>query len=262
MPDTTPTHIQRWLDGALPVIQADDRFLGVAAGGSWLRGELDDWSDLDLILAVTDAAHAAVMEQRAAIAGGWGTLVAHFTGEHVGEPRLLICLYDDPLVHVDLKFVVTDELRDRVEDPEVLWERDGAFTRGMRESDAHWPVRDPQWIEDRFWTWLHYSAAKLGRGELFETVSALDFLRGQVLIPLAMQRAQHHPQGARRVEQRLPDAERAKLAATIAPLDAAACGAALQAAADCYRAWREAAAPNTRAEQVVMAYLDGVRDGL
>ncbi|MER7057532.1 MULTISPECIES: hypothetical protein [unclassified Streptomyces] len=27
---------------------------------------------------------------------------------------------------------------------------------------------DLQWIEDRFWIWVHYGATKLGRGELFE----------------------------------------------------------------------------------------------
>ena len=30
---------------------------------------------------------------------------ATFTGEHVGESRVLICLYGPPLLHVDLKFV-------------------------------------------------------------------------------------------------------------------------------------------------------------
>ena len=40
-----------------------------------------------------------------AFAAGLGPLLACFTGEHVGEPRLLIALYGPPPVHVDLKFV-------------------------------------------------------------------------------------------------------------------------------------------------------------
>jgi hypothetical protein len=31
-------------------------------------------------------------------------LLVGFTGEHVGEPRVLICLYGPPVLHVDLKF--------------------------------------------------------------------------------------------------------------------------------------------------------------
>lgn len=262
MPTAVPTHIQRWLDRALPLIAADTRFVGVAAGGSWLRDELDEWSDLDLVVAVSNDAHAAVMADRPALAAAWGTLVAQFTGEHVGEPRLLICLYDRPLLHVDLKFVTTSELASRVEDPEVLWERDGALTAGLRAGTAHWPVPDPQWLEDRFWCWLHYSACKLGRGELFETLAALDFLRGHVLIPLAMQQSQHPPQGARRVEQRLAPAMQRQLAATIGRLDAAHCGAALLAAAHCYRGLRAhtAAVPNTAAEHAAMTLLGLLAD--
>jgi hypothetical protein len=52
-----------------------------------------------------------------------GNLLAAFTGEHVGEPRLLICLFADPLMHVDLKFISLGQLSSRVEDPVILWER-------------------------------------------------------------------------------------------------------------------------------------------
>ena len=52
-----------------------------------------------------------------------GPLLASFTGEHVGEPLLLICLYGPPLIHVDLKFVALHDLEHRVEDGIVVWER-------------------------------------------------------------------------------------------------------------------------------------------
>ena len=45
------------------------------------------------------------MGERRTIAESCGGLLAAFTGEHVGEPRLLICLYGPPLAHVNLKFV-------------------------------------------------------------------------------------------------------------------------------------------------------------
>lgn len=49
------------------------------------------------------------------LAGTLGHLLHAFTGEHVGEPRLLICLYGPELLHVDLKFVTLEMLTQRVE---------------------------------------------------------------------------------------------------------------------------------------------------
>ena len=118
-PNPAWTLHQTWLDGALPHWQGDERFLGVAAAGSWLRDELDAWSDLDLVLCVRPDAIDAVMAERATMAATLGPLLTHFTGEHVGEPRLLICLYGPPLLHVDLKFITPEQGADRVEDPAI-----------------------------------------------------------------------------------------------------------------------------------------------
>lgn len=51
-----------------------------------------------------------IMAQRMAFAGTLGHLLHAFTGEHVGEPRLLICLFGPQLLHVDLKFITLDML--------------------------------------------------------------------------------------------------------------------------------------------------------
>ena len=74
-----------------------------------------------------------------AFAAGLGLLLACFTGEHVGEPRLLIALYGPPPLHVDLKFVADRDLDDRVEDGLVLWQRDGAVEAALRRAEAVWP---------------------------------------------------------------------------------------------------------------------------
>ena len=76
---------------------------------------------------------------------------------------------------------------------------------------------------------------------------------------MAMQRSSHNPQGARRVEQRLGADEQARLAATVAALDPASCGAALQAAADCYRELRDGVEVGAEAEHAAMAFLKRVR---
>ena len=99
----------------------------------------------------------------------------------------------------------------------------------MAASPAVWPRPDPQWIEDRFWIWVHYVAVKIGRGELFEAADGYAFLRGVVLGPLLAVERGVRPQGVRRIEQVAPDAMPA-LERTVARLDAASCVAALREA--------------------------------
>jgi hypothetical protein len=213
----------------------DGRFLGLAAGGSILTGDFDAYSDLDLIVVVADKHHASVMQQRAAIAATWGTLLAAFPGDHVGEPRLLICLYADPLLHVDLKFLSLDELAHRVEDPLVLWESAEVISQCLRETGPAPQAVDAQWVEDRFWIWIHYAATKLGRGELFEVLDMLAYVRGQVLVPLASQVRGSTPRGVRRVEQQAPDLVPA-LALTVASHDPRGCASAI---GQCVRMYRD-----------------------
>ncbi len=73
--------------------------------GIVVMGSMDEFSDIDLVLVIDPPTIDDVMHERTMIASRLGRLVAAFTGEHVGEPRLLICLYDDPVLHVDFKFV-------------------------------------------------------------------------------------------------------------------------------------------------------------
>jgi hypothetical protein len=231
-----------FLATALERLQADARLLGVAAGGSVLTRSADEYSDLDLVIAVEPASFQAVLEEGQRIAADLGPLLAAFTGEHVAEPRLLICLYGPPLLHVDLKFVALPDLAERVEDPLVLWERDGRVSAALSRGTAAYPQPDLQWIEDRFWTWVHYTTVKIGRGELFEALDALAFLRNGVLGPLALQAKGARPQGLRRIEFLAPDFA-AEMRRTIGGYDARLCAEALQAAADLYRRLRTQLAP-------------------
>lgn len=232
----------RFVAEALPILQDDVRIVGVAAGGSFAQGGVDVHSDLDLVVAVEPSAHAAVLAEAPALAARLGPLLAAFTGEHVGEPRLLICLYGPPLLHVDLKFVALPDLAARVEDPVVLWQRETRMRRALDDGIAHWPPPDLQWIEDRFWVWVHYVTTKVARGELLEAVDALAFLRGVVFGPLVALATGHRPQGVRRLETRAGDWLPA-LYATVAAPDRDACLEAMQAGVALYRALRDAVAP-------------------
>jgi predicted nucleotidyltransferase len=253
----TPSH-RSTLEAAIAALKEDSRIVGVAAGGSYITGAMDEYSDLDLVIAIEPDACAAVSAERKQIAARMGKLVAAFTGEHVGEPRLLICLYESPLMHVDLKFVSLDDAAARVEDPVILWERDGRLAAALREDVARYPAPDLQWIEDRVWIWTHYCATKIGRGELFEALDFLSFLRSQVLGPLALAAAGARPSGVRKIEMLAPDFV-AKLAATVAIHDRASCVSALEAGV---RLYLELRAPHLatlncdeHARATVMAYL-------
>jgi hypothetical protein len=117
---------------------------------------MDAFSDLDLVLVVSEALRATIAQERLGLARAARPLLQGFTGEHVGEPRLLICLYGPPLLHVDLKFVSIAELDVRIEDPEVLFEKGSVVTERLRSTRAS-PLEAPapQWVEDRFWIWVH-----------------------------------------------------------------------------------------------------------
>lgn len=251
----------------LPRLEEDSRMLGVAAGGSWITKELDEYSDLDLVIVVEDSHYETVLGEMSSIALSLGTCIASFTGEHVGADNLLICLYEDPLLHVDLKFVSLSDFATRIENPEVLWERDGLLTKTIEENKPDLQHLNLQWVEDRFWTWIHYGALKLGRGEIFEALDTLAYIRSQVLGPMGCMQVHKPPRGVRRLEQYCPEiAETMK--GTVAGYDAKACAQAFRNAARMYVELRENLDKytdlkiNRRAEMTVMKFLHTVSDSL
>lgn len=186
-------------------IKEDERFIGILAGGSMINNTMDQFSDLDLILVYDSTFQGEIMMNRLQIASQFGHLLSGFTGEHVGEPRLLICLYNSPILHVDLKFVTIEEVTSGVERPIIVWQRDSSLSQVLSEINFSFPYPDMQWVEDRFWVWIHYGATKLGRGELFEVVDFLSFLRGTVIGPLVLMKNNALPRGVRRIEEDAPD---------------------------------------------------------
>lgn len=191
----------RMLDRAIAGVRDDQRFEALLGSGSLVYGGFDEHSDFDFVVVVRPGDHAQVMAERHRFAAGLGELLAAFTGEHVGEPRLLICLFGPPLLHVDLKFITLADLSGLSERPVVLWARDPAeIERHVSAMTVRPRERDAQWYEDRAWVWLHYAATKLLRGEHFEAIGALDFFRDQVLGALVQRNAGRSPRGVRRVE--------------------------------------------------------------
>lgn len=231
------------LERIVAALPGDDRVEALLGGGSMVHGGFDEHSDLDLIVVARADAHAALLADARAFAIRFGALLAAFTGEHVGEPRLLICLYGPPLLHVDFKFVAPADLDDLFERPLVLWARDGeAIARRVARGKVRPPqTHDPQWYEERMWLWLHYAATKLLRGELFEAASSLDFIRLMVLGPMLQRNAGVRQRNVRNIENVAGAAER--LVPTMPPYESVAIAEALRRTAALYIELRQANPP-------------------
>lgn len=53
-----------------------------------------------------------------------------------------------------------------MEDPIVLLDTENVdLAKVIKKYPSKYPGLDFQWIEDRFWIWVHYAALKIGRGE-------------------------------------------------------------------------------------------------
>ena len=242
----------------------EPRCIALLGAGSLAAGTMDEHSDLDLVLVAAPGDEQALVAVLPTLAAESGALLSAFSGDHVGERRLLICLFGPPLVHVDLKAVGLADLAHRVDANVVLWSRDARAADRLAGSLARYPMPEPQWIEDRFWTWIHYGCARAARGELFEVLDLLALLRGRVLGPLALQQAGAQPNGVRRLEQRVPDVA-AALAATATPCEPRAL---LRALRHCVAAYRElrargpAVTERAAAEAAVVRHLEAMATSL
>jgi hypothetical protein len=259
-------HLADLLDRALAAVQRDEHAVGLVVNGSVAAGTADEYSDLDLVVVYDDIADLDLPGRARRIFAELGDGLVSFSGEHVGEPALVIGLVDGPVRHVDVKCVRVGDQRHRVEDGVVVWQRGTAVDDARLGTVASWPGPDPQWLEDRFWVWVHYSATKAARGELLECIESLGFLRSVVLGPLIDFRRGVRPAGVRRLERTAPDLL-PQLHATVAAPERRACLDALVAAADLYvRVRPDGLRRQERAESAVRAYvaalLEPVREPL
>ena len=207
----------------------------MAVTGSFATGEADQLSDVDLRLYVRPDAVAAVVARVPEIAAASGRVVAVFVAEHLGIPTLTIVLYDD-LVHVDFDVISVDRAAEHNDGlpVAVLWEREAitANLPGTYEADVAAAVR---WMEARIWTWSWYIHSKILRGELYEALDGLQYVRDQVLFRLLAFGRGDRPAGGRRAEAVVGD-HADEFARTVpASLDRASLMEALSAEIDLYR---------------------------
>jgi hypothetical protein len=240
------------------IMESDDNVIGLAAAGSWITDELDEFSDLDLIL-VTRQKISDDKTMMLDYAKRLGNLLSGFTGEHVGEPRVLICLYDNPLLHVDIKFLTLAEFDKRIETPILLLDKEQQLETIINHSMAKFPYPDFQWIEDRVWTWVHYMLAKIGRKEYFEAYDAFGLLRMYILGPLLHMKNGSLPRGVRKVETVLPAGDLEDLKNTMPVYERRSLLDSLQNSVSLYRKLRiilfdKKVQLHQKTEEIVMEY--------
>ncbi|MBN2876752.1 MAG: nucleotidyltransferase domain-containing protein, partial [Bacilli bacterium] len=91
-----PQAHQNFIESIKKTLIKDTRITGLLVGGSYLTNDMDEYSDIDFIIVINNEDYEEVFNARLEMIKDYGTLLAAFTGEHVGEPRLVISLYDDP----------------------------------------------------------------------------------------------------------------------------------------------------------------------
>ncbi len=199
--DQLPRHKQH-LVAACEMGLSEPDVLGMAIAGSFVDGTPDAYSDLDIRIVLEDGSFQRVFPRREELARACGSLVAAFTGEHVGEPNLFITLYED-LVHVDCLFAELAEAPDKNDGRRVhvLWQHDDRVGKALSRPYIADPFADLTYLETRMWTWTWYIQSKILRGELWEAVSGLTTLRNVVIFRLLAMTMSLRHRGSRFAEE-------------------------------------------------------------
>ena len=156
-----------------------------------------------------------------------------------------------------------EEFHLRIETPTILFDRNGLLEKAINDSQAEFPYPDYQWIEDRFWTWIHYALLKIGRGEYFEAYDFMGFLRMVVLGPLLHIKNGNLPRGVRKIESQIEREDLEKLKHTLPAYSKQSLLDSLRNAVALYRQLRVVLFDDTvilhkNTEKKVMDYFDKI----
>lgn len=89
-PTSLPETHKQLLMKIISSFSQDPRIVGIGASGSFISNSMDKYSDLDLVVAINPDDYENLMLERFHLVDQIPGKVAAFTGEHVGEPRLVI----------------------------------------------------------------------------------------------------------------------------------------------------------------------------
>lgn len=260
------TEIDLWISRLEYYLKQDERIAGFSLDGSFGTAAFDEFSDLDVVIAVYPEYIESVLPTRHDVLGQLGTLLSVHQQEH--ERQLLICLYDIPphLLHVDVIWVSLPQYERHIKTPKVIWERNSELSQAIAQRTYQIPATNVQTIENMIWAWLHNVLGKLCRGELLEAMDYLAEIRLYGFSPLLQLKNGRQLRRHRRVESLPPD-DYALLRATFCTCDKEDCLRAIKALMLGYISLRNSLQipdfkPNTAAEIACLRYLSYVEHGL
>jgi hypothetical protein len=195
------------------LIRTDNRFIGMALGGSWINKQLDEFSDLDIYLIMSDHAVLSIDEKKEILCQ-YGELLCFYNNANDDNVTVSLFKIEEQLLHVDCKWIYLSGLRKRVENPDIIFEKDGLLSKYMRDfPNEGYEQPNLELSEMRFWTWMHYIFSKIGRGEIIEACSYLCEVRIYCLGPMILYKNKMTARRLRHAEQ-LPTEELLELKTT------------------------------------------------
>lgn len=205
--DLLPEH-RTILEQALACYVPDDRVAGVMLYGSLAIGQGDEFSDIDLNILAVPKHRTELLTQAPETMRTFGDTLFVFRADHL-SPTQVVAHYANH-VKLDLDFVLSEELGVYAErrHHRIFKDSTGELAKVLEQSAVlsdHYEVTPDQLLDlnQRFWPWCYYAAAKATRGELWEAHALLEFIRGWTLPRLAVWLDGRPPMGYRRIEQRV-----------------------------------------------------------
>jgi predicted nucleotidyltransferase len=201
-----PEH-DRVLRATLEFFHGADGALGAWVSGSVARGGMDEHSDLDVGVVMTDLGR---LEQVWADRWDWDIApwFHRFDADHV-KPYFVIYLFE-PGVKTDISLSLPDEPLWAEGAPyRVAWDDDGRVAEAVTAAGDRPPPVPPRHEravheDERFWAWTYYCLGHARRGEYYSVASDIAALRGIVETWHARVAEGTEEFSVRRVEQRAP----------------------------------------------------------
>ena len=253
-----------FLNRTVSLAEKDPRIVGVALHQA--SDQEKEFTNTELVLVCQPEAFEEITADFIGVAEALGPLLQAYEQPKGEGEKELTCLYDEPLQRVDLRLLPLDNLSE-IHHPSVLWDREDQLRLALSARRDPATSLDLQWMEDRFWLWLHSAATALKEGAVFEAHHLMSCMRSRILAPLVLKKEGLSPAGGLHELEKTDGENLSSLRATVPLYDARSCEISLREAAKLYVDLRETLASvdlvrHRRAEMAVMRHLHTVTERL
>ena len=246
-----PDHHRNFVARFITACQVDKRVLAAFLGGSYVNGEADAFSDLDLTLITTDADYEQFVAEREAFIAQLGKPLFI---EDFDLPNIVFMIFSDG-TEVELWFASQGHL-EHIQSGSfhILLDKTGILAGAAfppSEADPAGQTEKLRRLIYWFWHDLSHFITASGRGQLWWARGQLDILRG-ICVNLARLRHNFSDEGAEeepyfKLGDAVPPADLSALQATFCPMEL---GSMLRSVQIILQFYREVAPPLAQAHGV------------